>query len=629
MFETETDKKLAQVELCPDCGKQYPAGTDWCPLDGGHLVRQFPDPMIGVALPRHYRITDRLGRGAMSVVYQGLYEPLNQPVAVKLLKSHLVSDLSTFKRFQQEAKTAGALEHPNIVGIFDFGVTDQGVPYLIMEMLKGESLNERLMRVRNLSVHEAISVFSQAADALHYTHERGIVHRDVKPSNILLVPGTTDEVLVKIVDFGIAKLQAYDGNSPTANLTATGEVFGTPLYVSPEQAMGRALDWRADIYSLGCVMYEAITGVPPFSAGTAFDVIRLQITASPESMEELRPDLFIPPALSATVARMMAKSPDARYQSMADVLVDLDNALTQADANRALSRPMKSSDKTPTEALRAYSTPSPARNQEGARGTDGRSGVSSAANPVYSSSNHKSFDPAVTTRGGMPLRPPTVILFALSTVCGVIVGIGILLCTGWNFNKIQAEAPANAATTPSITTSGASGLQASSPASAAQQCITDMTKAVAANDFVVSEAQGKKAVALLESLPKKKATALDLAKTLRTLGIISHNQKHYDAAETYFKKAKAIHEKYLGTDNAETAQDAGCFGRLYESQGKFDLAEQSYKQALNISARIYGHASPRLVNRLADLSDVLKHRKKFVEADALDREAKAISAGKD
>lgn len=618
MIEIEGDKKSAQVELCPDCGKQYPVGTDWCPLDGGHLIRQFPDPMIGTALPRHYRITDKLGRGAMSVVYQGLYEPLNQPVAIKLLKSHLVSDLSTFKRFQQEAKTAGALEHPNIVGVLDFGVTDQGVPYLIMEMLKGESLTERLQRVRNLTVHEAISVFTQAADALQYTHERGIIHRDVKPSNLLLVPSAAGHDLLKIVDFGIAKLQTYDGNSPTANLTATGEVFGTPLYVSPEQATGRALDWRADIYSLGCVMYEAVTGVPPFSGATAFDVIRLQIAASAEPVEIVRPDLCIPPALSATIARMMAKNPDARYQSMAEVAADLEKALMQADANRALSRDVRPSEKTPTEALRAYSAGTSGKHIESSK--PDRPATAPQTLSPHTSHTYEAADVSATVHGGVPMRPPTVLLFALSTLGGVVVGIIILFCTGWNFSKIEASEP-------KVIGATASGI-ASDSKDGAHQYIAKMTSAIAANDFVTADLQGKKALALLLSMPHENATSLEIAKTARTLGVVNHNLKHYDKAEAYFKRAQGLHVKILGTDNAETAQDAGCLGRLFESQGKFDLAEQSYKRSLSISARVYGQGSPRLVNRLADLSDVLKHRHKFVEAQALDREIKAISQAK-
>ncbi len=293
-----------------------------CPNDGSALSVRIDDPLVGTALPRHYRILARIGSGAMSVVYKGIYEPLSKAVAIKLLKSHLVSDPQTFKRFQREAKTAGSLDHPNIVGVLDFGVTDQAVPYIIMDYLEGRSLSDILDQEGQIALGRAVKIFFQVADALAYTHAQGVIHRDIKPSNIIILEREGDKDVVKIVDFGIAKMQST-ADSPSLHLTNTGEVFGTPLYVSPEQAMGKPLDGRSDIYALGSVMYEAITGNPLFAGDTAFDIIRKQILEPPAPMDKVRPDITIPKALKSLVESCLAKDPLQRYQSMDKLRDDL------------------------------------------------------------------------------------------------------------------------------------------------------------------------------------------------------------------------------------------------------------------------------------------------------------------
>ncbi|HEY9793388.1 MAG TPA: serine/threonine-protein kinase [Candidatus Obscuribacterales bacterium] len=293
------------------------------------------DPLIGVVLPRRYRVQSLLGRGSMSVVYRGIYEPLEQPVAIKMLKSHLVSDPQQAKRFQQEIKTAGTLNHRNIVSILDFGVTEQGVPYLVMEYLGGRSLADVIEDEDRLSVNRVIKIFSQAASALAFAHQAGVVHRDIKPSNLVIIAEDGD--LVKIVDFGIAKLMGpsdshHGAAQSSLGLTATGEVIGTPLYMSPEQANGRDLDLRSDIYSLGCVMYHAITGRPPFVGDTAIDTIRLQITGTPPAIDKVRPDLYIPERLQSIIIKCLQKDPRLRYQRMEHLKSDLESCDPRRDS---------------------------------------------------------------------------------------------------------------------------------------------------------------------------------------------------------------------------------------------------------------------------------------------------------
>lgn len=557
-------------------------------------MRTLPDPMIGTMLPRHYRITGKLGRGAMSMVYGGIYEPLNQPVAIKLLKSHLVSDLPTFKRFQQEAKTAGALEHPNIVGILDFGVTDQGVPYLIMELLQGESLSERLKRCKSMPVDSVISLFAQAGDALQYTHERGIIHRDVKPSNILIVLEHGED-MVKIVDFGIAKMQTMEGGTGgAAELTATGEVFGTPLYVSPEQAMGRPLDSRADIYSLGCVMYEALAGVPPFNAPTAFDVIRMQITENAKPIEDARPDLHIPPSLAVAIERAMAKDPNARYQTMAELLADLQQAQLELTSGvRATRTNVKRN--SPSGTMPILQAP------------NGRGRVSSSKESVVSNAV-----PQMTLRRTLPVMP-----FLVACVSGCLAGVLILFCLDL---KSKLEHPESAQAQGSKHSTDKKDPMVAKAVSLIDLC----TKETAKHNLPAALTAGKKAVAMLEK--DRDGHETELAAAYRSLGIVYYYMHQGAKAEPLLVQAWEIDKQMVGEESATCAGDLSNLAKVFEDQKKFDKAETYYRRALAICEKVYGRTDRRLVNRLKNLADFLHRQKRSVEARTLDRRAREVAS---
>jgi tetratricopeptide (TPR) repeat protein len=319
----ENLQQETELELCTTCNTSYPSGTGICQVDGTELISTMRDPMVGVILPKKYRIIGLLGRGAMSVVYRGVHEPSGQTVAVKLLKSHLVSDTVSARRFQMEAQTVGALQHPNIVDVLHHGVTEQGVPYLVMELVAGDSLADMLRNENSISVNRIIRIFAQAASALAYAHDRGVIHRDMKPSNIVVCHTQDERDIVKIVDFGIAKMQGYGITSQ--NLTATGEVVGTPMYMSPEQTMGKDLDGRSDIYSMGCVMYECVTGTPPFVGQSAVDTMHKQILQDAVPVDIVRPDLYIPERLKNLINLAMTKDVRYRYQHMRELQADLED----------------------------------------------------------------------------------------------------------------------------------------------------------------------------------------------------------------------------------------------------------------------------------------------------------------
>lgn len=285
----------------------------------------------GQIIEGKYQIVSLLGRGGMGVVYRVKQVFLNKELALKTIETRSLND-TVLRRFQQEAKTSFSLDHPNIIKVNDFGVLEDGSPFLVMELVSGETLAERIKRLGCLSIDETNSIFIQVCFGLAYAHECGIVHRDIKPSNIMLMKGMPlgTEGSVKIVDFGIAKFVSHEGGE-IQSLTRTGEIFGSPLYMSPEQCSGSNVDHRSDVYSLGCVMFEALTGTPPFIAENALTTMMKHQSEPTPTLKEAALGAEFPPALEQIVSRMLAKEPDRRYSNLGVLAHDL-SALKRGDA---------------------------------------------------------------------------------------------------------------------------------------------------------------------------------------------------------------------------------------------------------------------------------------------------------
>ncbi|MBU6453527.1 MAG: serine/threonine-protein kinase [Cyanobacteria bacterium REEB67] len=307
------------MKVCPECGARFETVWAQCPHDGALLRSDKPDPLIGTTFAEHYEILSVLGRGGMSVVYKAKHRLMNRVVAIKLL--HGDADQIATERFRHEAQAASSLSHPNIISIYEFGIAgDQ--PYLIMDCLEGSNLGEVLQAEKHLGMERAINIFRQTCLGLEHAHKNGVIHRDLKPSNLCLVTGEGGAEIVKIVDFGIAKLMPEMGREQT-RLTQTGEVFGSPLYMSPEQCRAKPLDTRSDIYSLGCLMYECLTGVLPIEGDTSYETMTMHISKLPEPFIKVAPHLAINRSIEAIVFRCLEKDPADRYQSVSEIIADL------------------------------------------------------------------------------------------------------------------------------------------------------------------------------------------------------------------------------------------------------------------------------------------------------------------
>jgi eukaryotic-like serine/threonine-protein kinase len=270
----------------------------------------------------NYRAVSLLGEGGMGAVYLAEHPGIGRRVAVKVLHKNYIRDEGLLTRFLNEARAANAIRHPNIIEILDSGTIADGTPFLVMELLEGESLGTRLRRVGALAIPTAVEFAYQTASALGAAHKKGIVHRDLKPDNLFVVPDPhePERERIKVLDFGIAKLQ--QGSTGDSVKTRTGTLMGTPIYMSPEQCRGtRAVDHRSDIYSLGIIFFEMLVGQPPFVSEGFGELVNMHLNVAAPAPSSQRAD--ISPAIDAVVARMLAKNPDDRFPDMAQVQVAL------------------------------------------------------------------------------------------------------------------------------------------------------------------------------------------------------------------------------------------------------------------------------------------------------------------
>lgn len=352
------------MRKCTSCGAELDADAAFCPHDGAPTIFQasakaaqtlmalpfvegmlhagsqeaaqsrrqsvpppaeLDDPLVGIVLDGRHEITRVIGQGAMGIVYEAQHIKLGKRVAIKVLRERMLVEENVAWRFFQEAQACSSIGHPNIVDVTDFGQSPDGTSYFVMEYLEGQTLGERIER-GPIAIAEAIAIARQIASALNAAHQKGIVHRDLKPDNIVLLPSVSGSSFVKILDFGVAQV------GEVAKATRPELVFGTPYYMAPEQADGRPVDLRTDIYALGTILYEMLTGRTPFDAPTVMELLSKQLMEAPRPPIELNPRIG---EVNAVILRALAKAPEERFQSMGGFL----EALTAAEIRPSLIVP--------------------------------------------------------------------------------------------------------------------------------------------------------------------------------------------------------------------------------------------------------------------------------------------------
>jgi len=407
-----TDEHVVVPKVCPQCGGEYETGDRFCPKDGAPLrPKGSTDPMIGRIIADRYLILARLGEGGMGRVYVAEHVKMNRQCAIKVMSPSLLNDAESTTRFGREASNAARILHPNVAAVFDYGEADKTV-YLVMEYVDGESLSSLLAREGALDPRRAIDIARQIADGLTAAHELGLVHRDLKPDNVIVAMKRDGREIAKVVDFGIAKAVS---DLPKDALTRSGLVIGTPEYMSPEQLLGDPVDARTDIYALGCMLYQMLTGVQPFAGDTREQMIRRRLNELPPHVQAVIPEL--PKRLDTLIAHMLARAPNERLGSAAAVSAGLDPTVALAGWEPAHAAPMV-----------------PARVPRGA--------------PTVI---HASADPAMQPT--IPIRRSSSsskgILFGSLLLSAMVVG-GVFAWSRWELRRAMRTAPPVVTTSPVV-----------------------------------------------------------------------------------------------------------------------------------------------------------------------------------
>lgn len=320
---------MSQMKVCPQCGSEYELDQRFCPKDGSALRSPGgAKDLLGQVIAERYHIIKKLGEGGMGQVYLAEHVKMGRKSAVKVMHAAMNADADAVSRFNREAANAARISHPNVCAIYDFGETPDGMIYLAMEFIEGQSLTAIVEQHRALAPARAGDIVRQVGAALSVAHDQGIVHRDLKPDNIMVTRTKDGADLVKVVDFGIAKAS----DNEAQKVTKTGLVVGTPEYMSPEQLAGDKLDGRSDIYSLGLVAFNCLTGTLPFQSESAQEAMIMRLTDVPRRLAEVKPDVAWPEALQQVMDRVLARDARDRYASATEFARDFVRALEAVPA---------------------------------------------------------------------------------------------------------------------------------------------------------------------------------------------------------------------------------------------------------------------------------------------------------
>jgi eukaryotic-like serine/threonine-protein kinase len=496
--------------ICPRCGATFEATIAFCARDGTRLIASGQRDLVGTVVADRYRVLSRLGEGGMGQVWLAEHVRMKRKSAIKVLRPALVGDLDSLHRFTREAENASQISHPNVAQIYDFGETADGLVYLAMEFIDGETLASKLKRELALHPDVAADVIGQACDALVAAHAQGILHRDLKPDNIMLSRRADGTFQVKLVDFGIARTL----DNSEQRVTRTGFAVGTPEYMSPEQIAGETLDVRSDLYSLALVAFVALTGKDAFPNGGSKESLIARLTSRPQTLQSAKEDVQWPAELQDVFDRALAPEPNERYATVDLFAGELGNAIsamtpsqTAALYRRALeARIVSVAMKTPhgdvglaTPATPQHATPLPPEAQRRRVGPPSGSGPavaspSAAAALATITVTDESSAPDALSPGATPSRRGLVLGIS-AAVAAAVVGLMLFRDTT---PPVTATADRVAARIPSTTAPAAAAPPAtdSTPALALPESITPIADRARADSLRVARAARRDSLAL-------------------------------------------------------------------------------------------------------------------------------------
>lgn len=379
------------------------------------------DPYVGrEILSGQFKVLERVGSGGMGAVYRAHQPSMDRAVAVKILHSKFTNRKDLVSRFRREARAMSHLTHPNTAKVYLYGQLEDNACYIVMEYLEGRNLGQLVRQEGPLDPVRAVAILIQACGALEEAHQKGIIHRDLKPENIFLCKQGGIEDFAKVLDFGLAKVTEREMQPGSLILTQEGMVFGTPEFMSPEQAQGKTLDARSDVYSLAVILYELLTGKLPFDARSPMEFITLHVQASPIRLGIRAPDRSFPPGLEDVLLKAMAKRPEDRHQSAAEFAASLAAVVPEGSVREALAA-------LPDSALALAATqPSrPAMRSENAPPALAPEATyrEPAAQPIAERA------PAAATAVATPAKPrglPVAALILIGVIIGLVLSLGVL-----------------------------------------------------------------------------------------------------------------------------------------------------------------------------------------------------------
>lgn len=588
--------------------------------------------LIGKTLNDRYQVLSQIGEGGMGIVYSARHLLMDKIVAIKVLNAAYINNENALLRFQHEAKVASRLSHPNIVTIHDFGVSEN-VPYLVMDFVEGVTLEDILDEQTNIPYGRAIALMQQLCDALQYAHEEDLIHRDLKPGNLMIVKTRQGQDQLKVLDFGLAK---FITEGAEQKLTQSGYIFGTGYYMSPEQCRGKQADVRSDIYAVGCVLYECLTGVPPFVGDNLLETFRMHIEEQQYSFSKLRPDLNLPNELELIVNRALQKDPQLRYQSAAELkeeLIKLQNwgAPRSGGQQPALSAPQSAFSPDPRSAPSKVAPPlqlllgsqpehqSQSNPAPQAVPSDGRTHISVKER---------------NTKGRKTAAFPVGAAIAGGAILLTISGWGLAYLSGMNDQSSGKRNPVVAAATTSIPTSApASALQAANTSNATTSAPDaagggkeDWSKHYKEAVSAFDESNYARAEVLLRLASNEARHAggkANLLLTLRKLEDALYVQQKFNDADNLnheihrLMQAGSTSDGAMKEDGAATASSSDVAGvtpaqadRVAElamvchKKGQCDTAISLLEHAVEISKKMYGPRSLKTADRMSELASL-------------------------